>query len=43
MRFTSRDDRTVAFACLLGAATIDFDWPQFLGPNAAGVAEETKN
>jgi len=41
MRFTSPDGRAAALACLLGAATIGFDWPQFRGPNAAGVAEET--
>jgi outer membrane protein assembly factor BamB len=40
MKFTRSDRWLLGLACLLGAATLGFDWPQFRGPNAAGVAEE---
>jgi hypothetical protein len=41
MRFTRPDGRIVGIASLLAAASPGFDWPQFRGPNAAGVAEES--
>jgi outer membrane protein assembly factor BamB len=40
MKFTGPDRWFLGLACLFGAATLGFDWPQFRGPNAAGVAEE---
>jgi outer membrane protein assembly factor BamB len=41
MKFTRPDDRALALALLLGGASAGFDWPQFRGPNAAGVADES--
>ena len=41
MRFTRAEDRVLALALVLGATTAGFDWPQFRGPNAAGVAHES--
>lgn len=40
MKFTRPDGRILGLACVLGAASLGFDWPQFRGPNAAGIAEE---
>ena len=40
MRSTRAEGRLLALACLLGAGALGFDWPQFRGPNAAGIAEE---
>jgi outer membrane protein assembly factor BamB len=40
MRFTRVEVGTIALFIGLGALGLGFDWPQFRGPNAAGVAEE---
>ncbi len=40
MRSTRAEGRAFSFALLVAATGSSFDWPQFRGPNAAGVAED---